>query len=237
MRHVREHFGTQPATVPVAKPDRKPRISSKTNLKHLRAFNKKYLGFSDYDETQAALGKSFYDKLNKINDVCSGEWKQDIPSRISLLKGGFGRPDINHSFNQEACFDTAVFSVIKSGFLEPPDIVNLFDSHPLINHLAAASVAYSDYDFRWVREYNPNWADQSAIDPDRIVALTAALFHFNLDTSMLMRYMGNNYTGEYRNIDAVVNILKQYNIEDSLISKYIRVMTVGCPNHFVASTS
>ena len=54
---------------------------------------------------------------------------------------------------------------------------------------------------------------------------------------MLMRYMGNNYTGEYRNIDAVVNIQKQYNINDSLISKYIRVMTVGCPNHFVASAS
>jgi hypothetical protein len=70
------------------------------------------------------------------------------------------------------------------------------------------------------------------------MALTAALFHYGLDQSlMLMRYLGKNFTGEYRDISAVVSLLQQHDIDQDLIVKYVRVIKVGCPNHFVASTS
>jgi hypothetical protein len=49
-----------------------------------------------------------------------------------------------------------------------------------------------------------------------------------------MRYLGNNYTGAYREMDKTVHILRQHKIDENLISKYVRVMLTGCPNHFVA---
>ena len=54
--------------------------------------------------------------------------------------------------------------------------------------------------------------------------MTACLIHFNLDTSLLMRYLGNNYTGAYREVDKIAALLKVYKIDNDLIDKYIRVM-------------
>jgi hypothetical protein len=116
-------------------------------------------------------------------------------------------------------------------------MVNVLETHPLLSHLAASQVAYSTYDFRWIREYNLDWEKQTNIDPDRVIALTAALFHYGLDQSLLMRYLGKNFTGEYRDIPSVVSLLQQHDIDQVLIDKYVRVMKVGCPNHFVASTT
>jgi len=67
--------------------------------------------------------------------------------------------------------------------------------------------------------------------------MTACLIHFNLDTSLLMRYLGNNYTGAYREVDKIVALLREYKIDHDLIDKYIRVMLTGCPNRFVADSS
>jgi hypothetical protein len=67
--------------------------------------------------------------------------------------------------------------------------------------------------------------------------MTACLIHFHPDTSLLMRYLGNNYTGAYREMDKTVHILRQHKIDENLISKYVRVMLTGCPNHFVADCS
>ena len=67
--------------------------------------------------------------------------------------------------------------------------------------------------------------------------MMACLLHYNMDVGLLMRYLGNNYTSAYQDIHATVKILSSYKIDTDLIQHYIRVMTVGCPNHFIAETS
>jgi hypothetical protein len=67
--------------------------------------------------------------------------------------------------------------------------------------------------------------------------MLACLFYYNLNTSLLMRYLGNNYTGAYRDIHNIVNLLHNLKISPDLITKYTRVMLTGCPNHFVADTT
>eukprot|EP00956_Cyclotella_meneghiniana_P014543 scaffold21809_cov24-Cyclotella_meneghiniana.AAC.3 len=217
----------------------RPSIKSSKKLAHLRAFNAKYLGMEDYDTTEAKLGEQFYNSISNSYDIRHpvGHWKHAVPTAAGLLRSSFGRPDLSHSFIQTPCLETCVTHLFKSGFLNPTDMLNLMDVSPLFTHLAASIVAYSDYDFRWIRDYNLNWNEQTTIDPDRRVALTAALFHYNLNVSALMRYLGNNYTGEHRNIPLIINKLRSHSIPEDLISKYTRVMLVGCPNHFVAETS
>jgi hypothetical protein len=67
--------------------------------------------------------------------------------------------------------------------------------------------------------------------------MLACLFHYDIDTSLLMRYLGNNYTGAHREISAIVSALRFHKIDPILIDKYVRVMLTGCPNHFVAETT
>jgi hypothetical protein len=69
--------------------------------------------------------------------------------------------------------------------------------------------------------------------------MLAGLLHYDLDTSLLMRYLGNNYTGAYREVSLIVDTLRLHKVNQSHIDKYIRVMLTGCPSHFVfvANTS
>ena len=51
-----------------------------------------------------------------------------------------------------------------------------------------------------------------------------------------MQFLGNNYTGNYRNVTSITDTLRSHDIDVALIGHYTCVMTVCCPNHFNAST-
>ena len=65
----------------------------------------------------------------------------------------------------------------------------------------------------------------------------AALYHYNMHSSDVMRWLGGTYTGAYRLNQNTVELLQQHDIDPFLIAQYIRATTVGCPNHFVAEVS
>jgi hypothetical protein len=67
--------------------------------------------------------------------------------------------------------------------------------------------------------------------------MMAYFLYYNLDTSLLMRYLGNNYTGAYRVIQDTVRILMHHNTPERLIHNYVRVMTTGCPAKFVGNST
>ena len=64
----------------------------------------------------------------------------------------------------------------------------------------------------------------------------ACLFHYDLNVGDVMRFVGNNYTGEYRNVAERIEQLRGL-IDDELLTLYARVMLVGAPAHFVAETT
>jgi hypothetical protein len=54
---------------------------------------------------------------------------------------------------------------------------------------------------------------------------------------LMMRYLGNNYTGAYREVNKVVINLWKLKMDNTLIEKYVRVTLTGHPNHSVAQMS
>ena len=93
-------------------------------------------------------------------------------------------------------------------------------------------IALEDYDFTWIRQYNKNWQSQSEIPPESKKAALACLYHYGMDVSLLIRYLGNNYTGEHRNVEETAAVLLQHGLDSDLVEHYRRVMTVGCPRVF-----
>ena len=65
----------------------------------------------------------------------------------------------------------------------------------------------------------------------------ACLLHYNMDVSLVIRFLGNNYTAAHREVSETVETLRQHNIDEELIQHYIRVMKVGCPNKMVFETT
>ncbi len=66
---------------------------------------------------------------------------------------------------QEAAFDTITFFVFTSSFLTTDNISNLTVAHPPLHQLQQAITNLANYDFRWIKEPNPEWAMQSKINP------------------------------------------------------------------------
>ena len=54
-----------------------------------------------------------------VGDPKTQSWKSVLPTKSELLSTSFGKPDSNHSFTQEACCETILFLVLKSGYLIP----------------------------------------------------------------------------------------------------------------------
>ncbi len=159
------------------------------------------------------------------------EWKSSLPTPAHLLRQQFGRPDNNHSFTQEACMETCLHLLLKSGYLDRPDLSALKQTNPLVGHLDTMRRRLESYDFRWIRNMNKEWATQTSICHTKSIAMLACLFHYNLDVSLLMRYLGNNYTASHRNVQVIVDKITPH-VDEYLIQHFVRVMTVGCPNRF-----
>jgi len=126
--------------------------------------------------------------------------------------------------------------VLKSGYLNNADRLKTHNVHPLWKHLDQPRLQLSSYDFTSLRNINHDWATQTSIPPEKAKAMLACLLHYDLDVSLLMRYLGNNYTASHRNVGEIVEKIHPF-VTPDLIQHYIRVMTVGCPCHLVAETS
>ncbi len=98
--------------------------------------------------------------------------------------------------------------VIKSGFFTPSDIIALHNTHPLLSHLLSACTHLRTYDFLWLSEYNPDWATQTKLSETRSYAFLACLLHYNLSVTNVVHFLGNNYTGAYRDINSITTQLQ-----------------------------
>ena len=173
------------------------------------------------------------EKSNEERVLVQGYEASTPPTAAKLQSKGYGKPSKNHSFTQEASFETVLFQVLKVGsrYLTKEDQLSLCGTHPLINHLHQMIGYYSKVDFSKLREYDPNYATQKEIPSARIEMFMACLFFYDLRVANVMRYVGNNYTAEYRNVTKMIERIRGL-VDDDLIGHYIRVMTVGAPAHF-----
>ena len=214
---------------------------------YLVAHNKKYRGI-DSGLVDPTEGKP---ELRTIGGVYLGlqslfgrrtappdqAWRKSLPTRAALHGGRMGKPDGRHSFCQQACFETCLFPLLTSGYLDFTGFAATTAVHPLLLHMARMVVGLHDYDFTWLPAEDPNWKSQQTIPTAHVRATTAALFHYRMHAPDVVRWLGGTYTGEYRFDQDIVPTLHRLGIDPLLIAHYVRATTVGCPNHFVAEST
>ena len=176
--------------------------------------------------------RAYTQKFLPEKNTNSKKGKTRYPTAVELRLNGFGKQDKDHSAVQEACAETTLFLLLKSGYLDKESTEKLCTTHPLVDHLERTVATLKDYDFGWLRRTDEKWASQIEIEDESKKAMLACLCHYDLDVSLLMRFLGGNYVGAHRDVERTVLTLQQHNIPDELIAHYRRVMTVGCPRIF-----
>ena len=206
---------------------------------HLKAYEEKFFGSeraSTGDSNKGENGPGAPTTTQSVSKLVVDEeapkWKESLPTATQLRLQGFGKPDKDHSATQEACAETTLHFVLRSGYLDNQSKSSLCAAHPLVQHLTKITSSLSGYDFRWLRGTDTDWASQASIPRQSMKAMLACLLHYNLDVSLLMRYLGGNYVGAHRDTERTVAKLRTHGISEPLISQYKRVMDTGCPRIF-----
>ena len=135
--------------------------------------------------------------------------KIHIPTKHDVLKSSnFGKPSKDHSFTSEACFEHTIIFLLKSGYIDKSDKEYLLQSHPLFQHLNKMMIWSNDIQFMDLKQPKENYAKQTSIDILRVKKMLAATLQYNLEIPTLIRFLGGNYTGEYRDSNATIKALK-----------------------------
>ena len=127
---------------------------------------------------------------------------------------------LEHTATQEACAETTLFFVLKSGYLDSNSCSRLRATNPLVEHLAHTMSSLRDYDFGWLRAPDKGWAAQTTIEAEHKRAMLACLCHYDLDVSLLMRFLGGNYVGAHRDVKETAKVLRHHGVPDNLVGHY-----------------
>lgn len=143
---------------------------------------------------------------NALLHETNPHWTITLPTATKLCWGPFGQLDIKDSFTQEESLDTIAFHFSTLRFLSDHDLMTFAHAHPPLTQLHHAIKELSNYNFQWIRELNHEWACQAEINPAKPSAFLSCLFHYNMDTSLVMHYLGRNYTATHHNVDDIVAV-------------------------------
>jgi hypothetical protein len=181
---------------------------------------------------------SLFEQWDPISGTLNGESQtsKQYPTKAQLMKNGFGRPSLNHSFVREKHFEDILIHIFKSGYLDNPTEQNLRDCHPLYDHLQKVIKSVKNHDFSQLAEYNTDYATQQSIPQARVKDFLAAAVHYDFHIPSVYRYVGGNYTASYRDVPEILshieNIVPQHIYDDVK-----RILTVGTPRIFQAESS
>ena len=81
-----------------------------------------------------------------------------------------------------------------------------------------------------------NYADQTSIDTSRVKKMLAATLQYDLNIPTLIRFLGGNYTGEYRD-SKQTKALENAKCNKKIIEDLQRLLEKGSPNRMNASST
>ena len=90
--------------------------------------------------------------------------------------------------------------------------------------------------FTPLRQPRTGYATQMEVSLERVDMMAAAMIHYALDPGMLVRYLGGEYTGAYRDIKMLQEKLMPH-VPDEDMRQIMRILTSGCPADFVLEES
>ena len=104
----------------------------------------------------------------------------------------------------EASFEYTLIHLLKSEFLSNQDQISLIECHPLFQYIHKILLWSRHVHFLTLRYPIDNYSEQNIIDPLRVQQFLAAALHYDLDISVVIRFIKGNCTGEYCNTQGTI---------------------------------
>ncbi len=154
---------------------------------------------ADFEYKQLKIRSDGHSRLSSLKGkkyTTPPPLSQEYPTRYQLYKK-LHPPSSKKQYTVKITFPNIVLFIFKTAFLTERESTTLSHVNPRYRALREAYLSTRDIDFSSLQHPRHDWKDQTKINPDRVRLLTACLLHYNLDTGLLLRYLGGNTMGEY----------------------------------------
>ena len=103
--------------------------------------------------------------------------------------------------------------------------------HPDFEAMAISIPRLLQVDFMSLRDPVPDYASHTSIMPTHVQLLTTCAVHYDLDFRLVTRYLGGEYTAEWRDVNKI-NYTCEPIVSPQVISQMEHILTTGCPLYF-----
>ena len=144
---------------------------------------------------------------------------------------------VNKHYSCEATLGQALFVLAKHGWLDEHsdettiDVLHVDDGDDEVSSMKQALAGVSpefeatitmteklkDVDFSSLLDEDLNYAAQTEINRHTVYLMTACLVHYNMDYGLVLRYLGGEFTAEWRNVSAVLKAVSPYVTSEDLV--------------------
>ena len=94
-----------------------------------------------------------------------------------------------------------------------------------------------DKNFNSLLENKERHSKQTKVEYERVKTLTTCLFYYNLHLPSVIRYLGPEYTDEYRDSTKIMKTLIDAKCPHDIINDFDRILNIGWPNYLNDTSS
>ena len=149
------------------------------------------------------------------------------PSQCHLMRSCKMKPDPRKSYSVE---DPILLNVVVfvEGYLSMDEWLNLAGVNKLLSKVLPEVSRLLKLNWKPITEHRVDYNKQKQVSMDRVDMATALALQCGLDPGKIVRTLGGEYTGEWRNVEATLEAVKSVvSISDYYHIK--RILTSGCP--------
>ena len=142
---------------------------------------------------------------------------------------------MNHSFTSENLFNHILLHLLDSNMLktyESTQTILSYPSFPILNNMNYWSRYFSSLLIPTTR-----YKTQKIIDESRVQLYAACSFYYTLHSLLVVRYLGGNYTGDYREIDSIVATVRKNDCSKNILDSITRILKTRRSNVFNSESS
>ena len=155
--------------------------------------------------------------------------RPNYPSKAELYKSCHMKTEIGRYWRTESTCQYCLFLTAKSGFLTQSEQKGVRSVGKTFDTMVESIARTKNVDFTPLRRPRLDYAEQTEIDPQRVLMLEACGVHYNLDFGLVVRYLGGEYTAEHRDVDALEREVGPHISPDDM-AHMRRILTKGCPH-------
>ena len=180
------------------------------------------------DEYQAKYGKDYSESIivAKKGKLLQNDCSSQLPPRM--------RPsnDKKYSVKEITLYNVITIVINNSNhLLDDRDMLAIQFVNKDFSTFIPKVIRWMSVDFTPLKQPRLEYESQEVIDPHRVEMANALMVHCGLDPGKAVRYLGNEYTGENRDVQTILTRIRDHvSVED--YNHIRRILLTGAPFEF-----